>query len=286
MKFKKYAFITPLFGSIDCEELLPDTDGRIELSPEQMCRMYDKDESLLMFLTDNMENLVHCVPEELKDIVLCAEFGDCAMIEGRMYLVTYIYTERSLTEEGIAAVQEWICGQMSDGWGEGLEQRVWKRERVVRPFLYFDEYTLEFEEDKEDCTAEYYVHPWSASDDFLVILEYMEEVEEDTTFEVVATMSIPNHERQVVKIPSGLALKKFLTDYCAEDMLECIEESAPVPKYFVYLVIGTRGENGADIMPRWACQNGEFCALYELDQPEELDGTQLPVSKAVMQLLK
>jgi hypothetical protein len=286
VKFKKYAFRTPLFGSIDCEELLPDTDGRIELSPEQMCRMYSEDDTLLRFLTDNMENLVHCVPEELKDTVLCAEFGDCAMLAGRMYLVTYIYTERSLTDEGIAAVQEWIRGQMSDGWGEGLEQRVWKRERVVRHFLYFDEYTLEFEEDQEDCSAEYYVHPWSASDDFLVILEYVEEVEEDTTFEIVATMSIPNHERQVVKIPSGLALKKFLTDYNAQDMIKYIEDTTPMREYIAYLVIGAQGKDGADIMHRWACQSGEFCALYEMEPLYELSGACMPVSKAVMELLK
>lgn len=132
-----------------------------------------------MFLTENAEDLAPHVPEELEDVVLRAEFGECSMFGGRMYLHTHIWVEGNLTDTGIDQIQEWIRGQMSDGWGEGLEQRAWMTQRVKKPTMYFDEYTLEFEEDEEMCEVSYYVHPWSA-DEFYIYLDDCEEVEEVT----------------------------------------------------------------------------------------------------------
>ena len=175
MKLKKYTFRTPLFGSIDCEELLLDTDGHIELSPEQMCRLYDDNEDLLMFLTRNMEDLAEYVPGELMNVVLRAEFGDFAMIGGKMYLRTYIWTEEDLTELQISLIQEWITGQMSDGWGESLEQQEWMYRRVERPYVYFDEDSVDFEEDYETCGVYYYVHPWNAGE-YYIEMDECEEV--------------------------------------------------------------------------------------------------------------
>ena len=178
MKLMKYTFRTPLFGSIECEELLSDTDGHIELSPEQMCKLYDEGPELLMFLSEHAEDLTFCVPKELEDIIIRAQFGDCYMLGGKMWLHTYIWVEDILTEEGIQQVKNWICGQMSDGWGEGLEQTPWNTSWVDKPVMFFDEYTLEFDRDIQHCQVSYYVNPWN-SDEFCIYLDDCEEVEEE-----------------------------------------------------------------------------------------------------------
>ena len=179
MKLKKYTFRTPLYGSIQCEELLPDTDGRIELSPVQMARMYDiNGQELMMFLTENVVDLASCVPQEFRNGVRHAEFGDFAILGGKMWLKTYIYTEDGLNDEEITHIQEWIRGQMSDGWGEGLEQRAWMTDRVRKPVVYFEESTMEFDTYEELCDVSYYVNPWN-SEEFFVVLDDCEEVEEE-----------------------------------------------------------------------------------------------------------
>lgn len=285
MKLTKYTFRTPLFGSISCEEVLSDTDGRVELSPEQMCKMYDKGPELLLFLSENAEDLAFAVPDELKNVVLRAEFGDCAMIGGRMYLRTYIWTEEDVDETAICRLMDWITGQMSDGWGEGLEQRAWKDESVSTPTMYFDEYSCEFEQDFQYHQVFYYVHPWN-SDEFEIYLEDAEDVEEDMELKVVANMALPYHNRQVVKLSNAFALRMFLKDFGRPDITATIEDACPMLGCAFYLVRDFEGESGLEILPRWACEHGSFCSVYDGSYEGENRATQMPLSKAILELLK
>lgn len=285
MKLTKYTFKTPLFGSIQAEELLYDTDGRIELCPEQMCRMYDKSEKLLIFLNENSEDLAQYVPEELENVVLRAEFGDCAMLGGEMFLRTYIYTEEPLTDEGIKQIQGWITGQMSDGWGEGLEQREWMTERIEKPIIYFDEHSLEFEEDVECFEVEYFVNPWNR-EDFTIECEEVEEVEEDISFKIVATMSLPFHQRQVIKLHGDFALKMFLKDFNQEHFAKTIQDSLPFNNPTYYIVRDVDGNSGIEVLPRWVVENKNFSAVYDMNEDEDVNCTQMPLVKALLELLK
>lgn len=285
MKLMKYTFRTPLFGSIDAEELLSDTSGRIELSPEQMCRMYDKEPELLLFLSENAEDLAPCAPEELEGVVLRAEFGECAMLGGKMYLLTHVWVDGNLTESGIETVKDWISGQMSDGWGEGLEQRAWKEECVSKSVAYFDDDSLEFDEDHEYCQVYYYVHPWNS--EFYIDLDDYESVEEDAKFEIVATMSVPHHSRQVVKLKTGFALRAFLKDFGrGMEFAKEIEDSFHKQEFFVYLVRDLDGDSGIEILHKWVCEEDTYCVFNDGTLEDELHGTQMPVSKAILELLK
>lgn len=285
MKLMKYTFRTPLFGSIDCEEVLSDTDGRIDLSPEQMCKLYDQGPELLLYLSENAQDLASCVPEEMDGAVLRAEFGDCAMISGKMWLRTYVWVDGDLTESRVETIQEWIIGQMSDGWGEGLEQLAWKTEAVRTPVLYFNEDYLEFEEDHENRRVAYYVHPWN-SKDFEIYLEDAEEVEEDAELKVVATMALPQHNRQVIKLSTRFALRMFLKDFGRPDIAATIEDACMMPECSFYLVRDFEGESGIEILPKWACEHGAFCSLYDGSYEGENRETQMPLSKAILELLK
>jgi len=289
MKLKKYTFRTPLFGSIECEELLSDTDGRIELAPQQMCRMYDMGEELLRFLTENAEDLAEHLPEELEDVVLRAEFGDCAMCGGSMLLRTHIWVDGNLTETGIEQIQEWIRGQMSDGWGEGLEQRAWKTDKVKKPIMYFDEYTLEFVEDEIECDVSYYVNPWNA-DEFYIYLDDCEEVAEVTSINVVATVDIPNHSREVIKFDDSLQLKLFLKECGQPCVTGLIKDNCPVVPSNVYLVRELNKDDGSKLLPKWVVETGVFCGFYDVsvsaDDEIRVAGYQMHLSRAILELLK
>lgn len=285
MKLTKYTFRTPLFGSIDAEELISDTDGLIELSPEQMCSMYDKGPELLVFLSENAEDLAWCVPEEISNIVLRTEFGECAMVGGKMYLRTYIWTEEDAGSPIICKIMDWITEQMSDGWGKSLEQRAWKEERVRKPVMHFDEHSLKFKMKEEMCEVSYYVHPWK-SDESKIYLEDAEDVEEEVELSVVATMSLPFRNRQVVKLPDSFALRMFLKDFGRPDIASTIEDTCPIPNCSFYLVRDFEGESGIEILPKWAFEHGSFCSVYDASYEDEIKSTQMPVSEAVLELLK
>ena len=106
MKILKYTFTTPLHGSIDCSNVLPDQEY-VELDAKQMCQLYFQYSELEEFLANSQEDLSAYVPEgELFDLVLRAEVGHAYAFGGRLYLATYIYTDSELSDERIVEVQE------------------------------------------------------------------------------------------------------------------------------------------------------------------------------------
>lgn len=269
MKLMKYTFRSPLFGSIYSDELFPNTDyGSFELSAEGMAAMYDKyGENLMMFLTENIEDLAEYVDAKFRGLVVKACFGDFAIQNGRMYLLTYIYTLDGLSDSGIEDIREWISGQMSDGWGESLEQREWKRERVYRKHTVFDEYSMEFEDEEEPCEVYYYCKPWNY-DDFYIDLYDCTEEEVDVEGKVVATLNIPGKELQVLKVKNANDLLLLLTAYGAEELkrLTNVEDMAENigPFYLVREFV----DDEAVFLPKYVYQDGEVSqeAFFVMDE--------------------
>lgn len=285
MKFMKYTFRTPLHGSIDCSDVLPKEEP-IALSPRKMCRLYSEYEELSEFLNNNLEDLADFVCEELQNVVLRAEFGDYAMHDGKMYLMTYVWTRGELSSEKLARLMDWILGQMSDGWGEHLEQQAWMEERVETPQIYFDEESLKFETDYDSWLVYYYIHAWVSDDDYQVVLQECEEVA-TADAELVAFLSIPAHERKVFKVPNELALKNLLRNFARTELIHLIEKVCSEPGCTYYLAF--EGATETELLPTWACNySGEDdCFVYYKDPNSGLCcmHSRIATEEAILKLL-
>lgn len=285
MKLMKYTFRSPLFGSIYSDELFPGTDGSFDLSAEGMAAMYDKHgESLMMFLTENIEDLAEYVDAKFRGIVVKACFGDFGMRNGRMYLMTHIYTLDELSDPGIEDIKEWISGQMSDGWGESLEQREWKRERVYRKYTVFDEHCMEFEDEEEPCDVSYYCKPWNSHDFYIDLEEYTEE-EVDVEGKVIATLNIPGKELQVFKVKNANDLLLLLTAYRAEEMKRLTHVEEMTENIGPFYLVREFVNNEAVFLPHFVYQDGEETqeAFFVMDEDACYP---MDLHKAIINLLK
>lgn len=176
MKLYKYTFKSPLSGSICCDELFVDTHNRAELNAEEMARLYNADPDLAEFLDDNKDDLTEHTPDYFKPLVHKVEVGDYGIFNGHLCLLAHVWTTSKMTDSKIDEVMEYISGQYSDGWGEGLEQREWREDRVEMKRPCFDPYAGEWEDDITHNYACFYVHPWSDRQ-YFIELQYCEEEE-------------------------------------------------------------------------------------------------------------
>jgi hypothetical protein len=160
MKLYKYTFKSPLRGSIQCEKLFSDTDGSKELDSEDMARLCSSDHQLCEFLENNREDLTEYICASLKTDVRKMEVGDYGIMEGELCLLSYVWVEEELTEAGMQEVMDYLTGQLSDGWGEGLAQRHWRKDIARYSTPYFDTYSSDWEGEDHNTEAYFYVSPW------------------------------------------------------------------------------------------------------------------------------
>lgn len=188
MKTTKLTYKSPLFGSVYCDALQDIDTRRVDISSEGVCKMYDRFSSMEKFLEDNTEDLSDFVPQELEGFVVKAVFGQVREEDGQMFLLTEIYVRKQPTDLQYKQIEDWISGQLSDGWGEGVEQREVACERMHYSTLLFDSDLCDFEEYEEDDTASYYIHPWASKDWYLQLDDIVEadlDIQEQDDKEVI-----------------------------------------------------------------------------------------------------
>ena len=220
MKTTHFRFRTPCYGRIYGDSVFEGTpyenEGQ-EISATAMANLYERYSQLSQFLERNKEEMTQYIDSENKPLedVVRLELGDYGVFNGRFYLIHHVWIKGQIdeiSEEELLAVQEYILGQLSDGWGEGLEQREWPNHDVEWSRPYFDEDSADFEDEYFRGTVSYYVVPWNA--DIIITQLDSEECELDVSAELIATMERKEDRftRYVMSVKNELELKTVVEE--------------------------------------------------------------------------
>lgn len=220
MKTTHIRFRTPCYGRIYGDSVFEGTpyknEGQ-EINATVMARLYERYPELSEFLERNKEEMTQYIDSENKPLedVVRLELGDYGVFNGRFCLVHHVWIKGQpdeISEEEIHAVEEYIMGQLSDGWGEGLEQREWMNRYVEWSRPYFDEYSADFEEEDFRDNVSYYLVPWNRE---IEITQFdSEECELDVSAELIATMERKEDRftRYVMSVKNELELKTVVEE--------------------------------------------------------------------------
>ena len=220
MKTTHIRFRTPCYGRIYGDSVFEGTpyenEGQ-EISATAMARLYESHPELSEFLERNKEEMTQYIDSENKPLedVVRLELGDYGVFDGRFCLVHNVWIKGQpdeISEEEIIAVKEYIMSQLSDGWGEGLEQREWLNHSIEWSRPYFDEYSADFEEEYFRDTVSYYLVPWKY--DMKITQLDSEECELDVSAELIATMERKEDRftRYVMSVKNELELKTVVEE--------------------------------------------------------------------------
>lgn len=220
MKTTHFRFSTPCYGRIYGDSVFEGTpyeDGGQEISAIAMANLYDSHPELSEFLERNKEEMTQYIDSENKPLedVVRLELGDYGVFDGRFCLVHHVWIKGQIdeiSEEELLAVKEYIMGQLSDGWGEGLEQREWLNHSIEWSHPYFDEYSADFEEEYFRDTVSYYLAPWKS--EMKITQLDSEECELDVSAELIATMERKEDRftRYVMSVKNELELKTVVEE--------------------------------------------------------------------------
>ena len=233
MKTTHFRFKTPCYGRIYGESVFEGTPYENEgqdIDASVMATLYERYPELSQFLDRNKEEMTQYIDSENKPLedVVRLELGDYGVFNGRFCLVHHVWIKGQLdeiSEEEIHAVEEYIMGQLSDGWGEGLEQREWMDHDVEWSRLYFDTDSAEFEEEYFRDNVSYYLEPWNSKME-ITRLDY-EEFELEVSAELIATMERKEDRftRYVMSVKNELELKAVVEELKVKNpnrMGECV----------------------------------------------------------------
>lgn len=253
MKAIHYRFATEIHGMVSADDVFEGTmyeNEGFRLDANQMARIFDSSPSLATFLDGEKCDVTQFVPQELKESILKITLGDYALIDGKLYFIHHVwFADHEDTPENVDAVDSYITGQLSDGWGEGLEQRPFGEETVRWDKPYFDEYSLEF--DREECRvdAAYYVVPW---DDGKISPSVLDMEPEDFEFSIkeIAQLELDTETRNVYMVQGQAALAQLFKDADTTEWKQSpvshVEVDDDVP---LYILIGEEVSGRKHVYP-------------------------------------
>lgn len=254
MKTTHFRFKTPCYGRICGDSVFEGTpyenEGQ-EISAIAMAHLYESHPELSQFLERNKEEMTQYIDSKNKPLedVVRLELGDYGVFDGRFCLVHNVWIKGQIdeiSEEELIAVKEYIMGQLSDGWGEGLEQREWLNHSIEWSRPYFDEYSADFEEEYFRDTVRYYLVPWKS--EMKIAQLDSEECELDVSAELIATMERKEDRftRHVMSVRNKLELDTVVEELKVKNPNR-IEECVGKYGYPMLLAFNKYFDDGGDL---------------------------------------
>ena len=132
------------------------------------------DEIRSILKTDEYDELAQYIHEDSILYGTVTEIWvDVKVINKDLYSWTEVTTTLKLTETEQEALLEYLSGQFSDGYGEGLEQHEFYSYTETETSEEYDEEEDEYYEDEYDVRVDMYLHLWHSGDTFrLELIEF------------------------------------------------------------------------------------------------------------------
>lgn len=115
---------------------------------------------------DNLAQYIHSEGERDSKIygVVTEIWVGVKVIRGKLYSWTEITANSELTDDQKNALLDYLSGQFSDGYGEGLEQQEFASYTETETYEEYDEEEDEYYEDEYDVDVSCYLHLWNRDD--------------------------------------------------------------------------------------------------------------------------
>lgn len=149
----KYYIKGTLKGSQSYETFTDDITaaGLTQWSDEIEKFMKDETVELAQYIDDRYS----CIQGVVTEI-----YTGVKLMHGQMCSLTEVTATRELSEDEKDALCQYLTGQFSDGWGEGVEQREFATETVTEEEECYDEDEDECYTEEYDVQTPLYLHFW------------------------------------------------------------------------------------------------------------------------------
>lgn len=296
MKTTHFRFTTPCSAVINAESILTDdpcSDGIIHMSPTGTAWLYDRHPELSQFLDRNKEDATQFIDDQnllLKNVIRM-ELGDYGVFNSEFHLIHHVWMAGELdkiSEEEIKAVEEYIMGQLSDGWGEGLEQREWMSESVTWTQPYFDEDSCEFDKQDVEETAYYYLKPWDEDTEIEILDSAEEELEVEAEELANIKRVLDSMTRRVYIVRKSVELNALIEEH---DLLngQLLRDVASQFSYPMLIAVDTKWNDSRPyFFPKAVAHGGSCFGVFHYTQflKYETPKKELKMYDAIAELLK
>lgn len=283
MKCKKFTYVSTLHGSVESDELITNGIGRIDFGCDGVYSLYNRSEEVATWFNELYEELTKYVPEEFKELIVKAIFGKYIVVDGTVQLLTEIHVRQEPTPQQYDKIQEWVIGQLSDGWGEGVEQKEALVETVKVNSTEFDTDTCDFEECSYRIEAKYYIHPWT-SKGWCIECTGLEESDIDIPYEEPIVQRSSCHFNAETGLYTTRTMYKFTDSDSAimfiknsgasynEESFRLIEEHGCLHGEVHIFVVHTNEGVVSEFMPIVGLMNKDMARLFKLhEESGEID---------------
>ena len=177
MKQYKYAIRGTIIGSRCYEDYTEDVDSEELVEYEEEIRsLFPSDENGNLDPDDELSQYIHESGErdEMLYGVVTEIWVNVKNIDGKLYSWTEVTANRELNEIEKEALLDYLSGQFSDGYGEGLEQHEFNSYTDTDVVEEWDEEEQETYMEEVETRVDMYLHLWNPKNFNLEFVDYEE----------------------------------------------------------------------------------------------------------------